>query len=78
MSGELAGLGIDTHGAGQFANGRLLQATMPSTLVDAVFLTNNDEAARLAAGTRQVDIASAIAAGIDAWTLSVTAAGRGN
>jgi N-acetylmuramoyl-L-alanine amidase len=46
--------------------------------VEAVFLTNNDEAARLAAGTRQVDIASAIAAGIDAWTLSVTAAGRGN
>lgn len=68
MSGALASLGIDNHGAGQFANGGLLQATMSSTLVEAVFLTNNDEAARLAAGTRQDEIASAITAGIEAWT----------
>jgi len=41
---------------------------VPSTLVEAVFLTNNDEGARLAAGTRQGEIAQAIASGVMAYT----------
>ncbi len=68
MSGALSSLGIQNNGTGQFANGGLLQATMPSTLVEAVFLTNNDEGAQLAAGTRHGQIAQAIAAGVMAYT----------
>ncbi len=68
MSGALSSLGIPNNGVGQFANGGLLQATMPSTLVEAVFLTNNDEAAWLSAGTRQGEIAQAIASGVMAYT----------
>jgi N-acetylmuramoyl-L-alanine amidase len=67
MSGALSSLGIPNNGTGQFANGGLLQATMPSTLVEAVFLTNNDEGAQLAAGTRQGEIARAIASGVMAF-----------
>ncbi|CAA9579971.1 MAG: N-acetylmuramoyl-L-alanine amidase [uncultured Thermomicrobiales bacterium] len=67
MSGALSSLGIPNNGTGQFANGGLLQATMPSTLVEAVFLTNNDEGAKFAAGTRQGEIAQAIAAGVMAF-----------
>ena len=67
MSGALSSLGITNNGTGQFANGGLLQATMPSTLVEAVFLTNDGEGEQLAAGTRQGEIANAIAAGVMAF-----------
>lgn len=67
MAGAMESLGIDKNGTWQFANGGLLQASMPSTLVEAVFLTNDDEAAMFADGTRQEDIALAIASGIDSW-----------
>lgn len=47
------------------ATGSLLQATMPSTLVESVFLSNDEEAQRLAAsdGARLEQIARAIAGG---------------
>jgi len=67
MSGAMSGLGIQNNGAGQFANGALLHATMPSTLVEAVFLTNDGEAARLAEGSRQGEIAAVITQGVQAW-----------
>jgi N-acetylmuramoyl-L-alanine amidase len=67
MDAAMSGLGIRNAGVGQFANGGLLTATMPSTLVESVFLTNDGEAARLVAGTRQDEIAGAIAAGVEAW-----------
>lgn len=67
MSDAMSSLKIDNNGAGQFANGGLLQAQMPSTLVEAVFLTNDGEAQQLANGTRQDDIAAAIALGIQNW-----------
>ncbi len=70
MAGALGSLGIDSNGTWQFANGGLLQATMPSTLVEAVFLTNDNEGAQFAAGTRQDEIAWAIASGIDSWLAS--------
>ncbi len=61
----MGALGIPNNGSGQFANGGLLQANMPSTLVEAVFLTNDTAAEQEAAGTRQDEIASAIAQGIE-------------
>lgn len=67
MDNAMNSLGIPNNGAGQFANGGLLTATMPSTLVEAVFLTNDDEANRLVNGTRQDEIAQAIAAGVETW-----------
>ncbi len=67
MSGAMGSLGIPNNGAGQFANGGLLQATMPSTLVEAVFLTNNGEAKQLADGARQDVIAAATAQGVQGW-----------
>ena len=53
-----------TLGVGQFANGGLLHAEMPSTLVEAVFMTNPDEAAALADHSLQPVIAQSIANGI--------------
>lgn len=67
MDQAMNGLGIRNAGVGQFANGGLLTATMPSTLVESVFLTNDGEAERLVAGTRQDEIAAAIAAGVEGW-----------
>lgn len=67
MSGAMSGLDIQNNGAGQFASGALLHATMPSTLVEAVFLTNDGEAAKLAEGSRQNDIARAITQGVRNW-----------
>lgn len=73
MDGAMAGLTgedggpIANNGVGQFANGGLLTATMPSTLVEAVFLTNNWEANGLVNGNREDEIASAIAAGVESW-----------
>ena len=54
---------------GQFANGALLSATMESTLTESVFLTNSAEGPALATegSTRRVDIATAIANGIDSY-----------
>jgi N-acetylmuramoyl-L-alanine amidase len=67
MSAAMSDLGIDNNGVGQFANGGLLNAEMPSTLVEAVFLTNDAEAAQFVAGTRQNDIAAAITQGVQQW-----------
>ncbi len=66
MNDALSSLGIQNNGVGQFANGGLLHADMPSTLVEAVFLTNTDEAKSLSDGTggRQGQIAQAIANGV--------------
>jgi len=61
--------GVANGGVGQFAHGALLQATMPSTLAETVFLSNPAEAERLGDGTgaRQREIAAALAAGIASW-----------
>lgn len=66
MNDALSSLGIQNNGVGQFANGGLLHANMPSTLVEAVFLTNTDEAGKLSDGTggRQGQIAQVIAKGV--------------
>jgi len=64
MSYAMDSLGIPNNGAGQFANGGLLHAEMPSTLVEAVFLTNDGEAEQLAYGSRKDEIAGAITAGV--------------
>lgn len=60
---------LENGGTWQFATGSLLQADAPSTLVEAVFLSNPEEAGRLADGTgsRQAQIAQAIAAGAAGW-----------
>lgn len=67
MDGAMNSLGIPNNGVGQFANGGLLTATMPSTLVEAVFLTNDTEANELVNGNREDEIASAIATGVESW-----------
>jgi N-acetylmuramoyl-L-alanine amidase len=67
MDLAMNGLDIPNAGVGQFANGGLLHATMPSTLVEAVFLTNDSEAQQFKAGTRQGAIAAAIATGVEDW-----------
>lgn len=67
MSEELGTLGIPIASVDRFDNGGLLRARMPAVLVEAAFLTNPDEAAALMAGTRQPEIARAIADGILAW-----------
>lgn len=67
MDGAMNSLGIPNNGVGQFANGGLLTATMPSTLVEAVFLTNNWEADGLVNGNREDQIASAIASGVESY-----------
>ena len=41
-------LGITNYGVGQFANGALLTATMPSTLAETVFISSDYEAQLLA------------------------------
>lgn len=64
MDQALNALGIANNGVGQFANGGLLTATMPSTLTESVFLSNDTEAQELRADTRQPEIAQAIANGI--------------
>jgi N-acetylmuramoyl-L-alanine amidase len=63
------GYNVTNGGVGQFASGALLKSTMPSTLAETVFLSNNDEAARLAdpSGSRQQQIAGALANGILTW-----------
>lgn len=63
------GTNLGDGGVREFESGALLRARMPATLVEAVFLSNPEEAARLAEGTsaRLEEIAAAIAAGIEAW-----------
>ncbi len=58
---------------GQFATGSLLQANMPGTLAENVFLSNNAEAARLvedcadSGACRRQQIASRLAVGVHEW-----------
>lgn len=57
-------------GVGQFASGALLKSTMPGTLTESVFLTNNAEAERLVATgstSRRQQIATLLANGIHTW-----------
>ncbi len=67
MNSALGALGLPVSGVERFDNGGLLRARLPSVLVEAVFLSNMDEARDLANGTRQEGIAQAIAAGIVNW-----------
>jgi hypothetical protein len=66
------GTDLGDSGLEQLENGGLLTAHMPAALVEPVFLSNPDEAARLAdpRGTRRDDIAHAIADGVDVWLRS--------
>lgn len=64
---SLQPLGIPMKAVDRFDNGGLLRARMPSVLVEAVFMSNPDEAKRLANGTRQDEIADVLATGIDTW-----------
>jgi N-acetylmuramoyl-L-alanine amidase len=67
MGEALGALGIPVAGAERFDNGGLLRAKMPSVLVEAVFLSDADEAKDLANGARQEGIARAVAAGVADW-----------
>jgi len=67
MNRALGTLDIPVNAVDRFDNGGLLRAKMPSILVEAVFLSNTDEAQALAEGTRQPAIARAIADGIASW-----------
>ena len=63
------GTDLGDSGVEQLENGGLLRATMPAVLVESVFLSNPDEAARLAApdGARLDQIARGIVLGIEGW-----------
>ncbi len=67
MNEALGSLAIPLNAIERFDNGGLLRAKMPSVLVEAVFLSNTNEAKDLANGTRQEGIAQAIAAGVARW-----------
>ena len=69
MNAAMNALGIPNNGVGQFANGALLTATMPSALVETVFITSDYEGQLLTDpnSSRQDQIAAAIASGITAW-----------
>ena len=67
MNDALGALGIPVTDVDRFDNGGLLRAKMPSVLVEAVFVSNTDEAKDLANGTRQEGIARAIATGVVNW-----------
>jgi N-acetylmuramoyl-L-alanine amidase len=67
MNNALVALGIPVSPVERFDNGGLLRARMPSVLVEAVFLSNPDEAKALENGDRTREIAAAIASGIVAW-----------
>ncbi len=59
---------LTNGGTWQFATGSLLQATMPSTLVETVFLSNGEEGQRLSQDdARLKQIAGAIANGAAGW-----------
>jgi N-acetylmuramoyl-L-alanine amidase len=63
------GTDLGDSGLEQLENGGLLTARMPAVLVEPVFLSNPDEAARLTdpGGERRQAIAQAIADGVEAW-----------
>jgi N-acetylmuramoyl-L-alanine amidase len=67
MNEALGDLGIPMAAVDRFDNGGLLRARMPAVLVEAVFLTNQEEADDLVDGARGSEIARAIADGILAW-----------
>ena len=67
MNEALGSLQIPVEAVDRFDNGGLLRAKMPSILVEAVFLSNPEEAKALVDGTRQEPIAQAIAGGIASW-----------
>jgi N-acetylmuramoyl-L-alanine amidase len=67
MTAALSSLGIPVNGIDRFDNGGLLRAKMPSILVEAVFLSNPDEAQALRQGPRRDDVARAITTGIVTW-----------
>jgi N-acetylmuramoyl-L-alanine amidase len=71
MNEALGSLGIPMAAVDRFDNGGLLRARMPSVLVEAVFLTHQQEADDLVNGDRGSEIARSIADGILAW-LDVT------
>lgn len=66
------GTGLGDSGLDQLENGGLLTARMPAVMVEPVFLSNPDEAARLAdpSGARRQAIAAAVADGVDVWLRS--------
>ena len=66
------GTDLGDSGLEVLENGGLLTARMPAVLVEPVFLSNPEEAARLAdpAGERREAIAAAVADGVDAWLRS--------
>ena len=68
LAADLApGTNLGDGGTEQLENGGLLAARMPAALVEPVFLSNPDEAARLAGGDRADRIADAIARGVAGW-----------
>src|SRR3712207_9149986 len=66
------GTDLGDSGLEQVENGGLLTARMPAVLVEPVFLSNPEEAARLADpdGERLEAIAEAVTEGVDAWLRS--------
>ena len=66
------GTNLADGGVDEFGTGSLLQARMPGTLVESVFLSNPEEAARLMdpSGARLDAIAAAIAAGVEGSLVS--------
>jgi N-acetylmuramoyl-L-alanine amidase len=60
---------VSGNNVGQFASGAMLKSTMPSTLTESVFVTNDAEAKRLAdpSGIRLQQIADRIAHGVAGW-----------
>src|SRR5688500_18127930 len=66
------GTDLGDSGLEVLENGGLLTARMPAVLVEPVFLSNPEEAARLAdpVGKRLDAIAAAVADGVDAWLRS--------
>lgn len=67
MNEALGSLGIPMAAVDRFDNGGLLRARMPSVLVEAVFLTNQQEAEDLLDGQRKGEIARSVANGILTW-----------
>src|SRR5215203_3127505 len=66
------GTDLSDWGLEVLENGGLLTARMPAVLVEPVFLSNPEEAARLAdpSGERLEAITAAVAEGVDAWLRS--------
>jgi len=62
-------LGIPDYGVRQFASGVILKSDMPSTLQEAVFISNAEECAKLSdeTGNRQMEIANALYHGLIDW-----------